>query len=187
MVHHSNKNIRIWLSAFAATHSVIGIHGPLRSPNVLTEIKFTVLPLDFKPAWLFPQPQMNLRYSYPSALYYSFFRAFSEDCAHSKIYLPVSLRMNCVLAANFLWAALVLYFPPRRWPPRYTSASVLPMSLHSCLRIDVVLITPCRVMLINIINVLKCTLVYWKTVHASWSLCIIILICYVLYNLLMVQ
>lgn len=136
--------------------------------------------------------KMNLRYPYPSALYYSFFRAFSEDCAHSKIYLPVSLRMNCVLAANFLWAALVLYFPPRRWPPRPTSAAVLPMSLHSCLRIDVILITPCRVMLINIINVLKCTLVYWKTVHASCfltirSLCIINLIYYVLYNSLIVQ
>lgn len=34
-----------------------------------------------------------------------------------------------------------------------------PMNLHSCLWTDVILITPCRVMLIHIINVLKCTLV----------------------------
>lgn len=170
MVHHSNKNFRIWLAAFAAT--LCHRHSWAREESNCAygdQIHCYYHLISSQPG-SFHSLKMNLRYSYPSAVYYAVFRAFSEDCAHSEVCLPVSLWMNCVLAANFLWAALVLYFPPCRWPPRPTSAAVLPMSLHSCWGFDVILIAPCRVILINIINVLKCTPVYWGK-KQSFFLC----------------
>ncbi len=130
----------------------------LEESIVLVEIKFTVLPLDFKPAWLFPQPQNEFEVSLSVCTLLFFLSCLFRGLCPLAIYLPVSLRMNCVLAAIFLWAALVLYFPPCRWRPVPLLLLSCPMNLHSCLWTDVILITPCRAMLIHIINVLKCTL-----------------------------
>ncbi len=125
MVHHSNKNIRTWLSAFTATHSVKGIHGPW-GVHCACRDQIHCITTWFQASLYFPQPQNEFEVSLSVCTLLFFLSCLFRGLCPLAIYLPVSLRMNCVLAAHFFMSSSCALLPSLPLASRPTSAAVLP-------------------------------------------------------------
>ncbi len=98
---------------------------PLRSPLCLQRSNSLYHHLISSQPDSFHSLKMNLRYPYPSALYYSFFRVFSEDCAHSQSTCLSHWEWIVSLQQFFMSISCAL-LPSLPLASRPTSAAVLP-------------------------------------------------------------